>query len=364
MKLYGLMITKDDQEIFSDWCDDQLAIYDAVVCLDGSETDATEKIAAAHTDRLVYLHERDFTIPRKTDHGLRKIVHDEIVRRFGANNWVMCCHADEFCYHDPRLIAAKAQREGYDLVSWFTPHFYPHPRERADWSKSAGLPVPRRLRHYHWSYEGDGYPWLEDRLYLCGPAVYWDGATHGSVRPLGIKRPAPFHPILSHFKVYRIDPSDFEVSGKSSHYRRHWQGQEHRTGVAFEVRGEADLFVASVPKYACCDRFEGTFPHKWNIGEEYRLTEKPKQLKDPDGMRAEPDGSSAGALELADALGEALAQHEDVAEAWLHLGHALYSVGAMKEASRAWRRVLDLKPGHAGATVALQLTAHARDVSR
>jgi hypothetical protein len=116
MKLYGLMITKDDEAVFADWCKDQLPLYDGVVCLDGSSTDATARIAGRFADRIIYLHERDQAIRHKTDHGLRRVAHREIVRRFGTENWVMCCHADEFCYHDPRKVAAKAEREGYDQV--------------------------------------------------------------------------------------------------------------------------------------------------------------------------------------------------------------------------------------------------------
>jgi hypothetical protein len=36
MKVYGLMITKDDEAIFGDWCRDQLPFYDRVICSDGS----------------------------------------------------------------------------------------------------------------------------------------------------------------------------------------------------------------------------------------------------------------------------------------------------------------------------------------
>jgi hypothetical protein len=57
-----------------------------VVCLDGSESDATALIAAEFAGRLVYLHERDFRIEHKTDHGLRRVAHDEIVSRFGAGH--------------------------------------------------------------------------------------------------------------------------------------------------------------------------------------------------------------------------------------------------------------------------------------
>src|ERR1700733_14315677 len=127
MKLYGLMITKEDHAVFREWCASQLSLYDAVVCLDGSRGGETAQLAQQYLGPLIYLHERDFSIPYKTDHGLRQVVHEEIVRRFGTDNWIMCCHADEFCYHDPRLIAQRAENEGCDLVSWYSLHFYPHP---------------------------------------------------------------------------------------------------------------------------------------------------------------------------------------------------------------------------------------------
>lgn len=270
MKLYGQMITKDDDAIFGDWCRDQLPLYDAVVCLDGSAGDATERIARRFGDRLIYLHERDYDIPRKAYHGLCLVVHGEIVRRFGRDNWVMCCHPDEFCYHDPRKVAAKAAREGFDHVSWYSLHFYPHPAELADWPRRQKLPVPERFRHYHWSYLGSGLPWREDRLYRNGPGVAWDGVTQSNTRPLGVKSPAPFHPIYRHYKVFTVDLGWYEVQGSSTFYRNHFVGEEHRTGLHFPVRSFEDLFVRAVPEYERCDRFDGRFDHPWNMGEEYR----------------------------------------------------------------------------------------------
>jgi hypothetical protein len=270
MQLYGLMITKDDEAIFADWCRDQLHLYEAVICLDGSATDATAHIASGFSERLLYFHERDSDIPHKTDHGLRAVVHREIVRRFGTGNWVMCCHADEFCYHDPRKLAALAERQGFDLVSWYSLHFLPHPSELTDWRTRQKLPVPERHCHYHWSYRGDGLPWCEDRLYCNRTVVSWDGVTHGSVRPHGLARMAPFHPILQHYKVFTTDLAWYEAGGRSTFYRSHWTGTPHRTGLAFSVRRLEDLFVSAIPDYARCDRFDGTFRHSWNMGEEYR----------------------------------------------------------------------------------------------
>jgi hypothetical protein len=45
---------------------------------------------------------------------------------------------------------------------------------------------------------------------------------------------------------------------------------EHRTGLPFAVDRPEDFFVTRIPEYDRCDRFDGTFPHEWNIGEEYR----------------------------------------------------------------------------------------------
>jgi hypothetical protein len=269
MRLYGLMITKDDAAVFGDWCRDQLPLYDAVVCLDGSQTDATARIAAGFGGRFVYLHERDHALPHKTDHGLRGVVHRELVRRFGNDGWVMCCHADEFCYHDPRKVALRAEQAGCDAVAWFSLHFYPHPSEWADWPRRQSLPVQDRLRHYHWDYRGSGLPWVEDRLYHNGPDIAWDGITHGCVRPHGVKRVGSFHPILRHYKVVTTDLTCYASAGQRTFYRNHWDGAGQRTGLAFAVERVQDLFISATPDYARCDRFDGRFDHPWNIGDEY-----------------------------------------------------------------------------------------------
>lgn len=270
MTLVGLLITKDDDAVIGEWCDDQFPLYDAVVCLDGSSTDGTARHLRGRGDRVLYLHERDFDIPFKTDHGLRRVAHQQLVRRFGTDNWVMCCHADEFCYHDPRKAAVRAEAEGFDRVSWYSLHFYPHPHDGPVVSEPGGVPIRDRFRHYHWSYRGDGLPWLEDRLYRNGPRVAWDQVTHGSVRPHGVTRPAPFYPALRHYKVVTLELAQYEPADRSTYYRSHWDGLEHRTGLPFVVRRPEDFFVDRLPGYERCDRFDGTFPHSWNMGEEYR----------------------------------------------------------------------------------------------
>jgi glycosyltransferase involved in cell wall biosynthesis len=302
--VYGLLLTKDDEEVFDDWCRNQLDLYAAVVCLDGSESAVTCQIAARYAGRLVYLHERDFVIPHKTDHSLRRIAHQELVRGFGEGHWVMCCHPVEFCYHDPRRVAERAEQEGFDVVEWFTAQFYPHPVDLTDWDRRRHLPVPERFRYYHWDFGGDGLPSAECRLYRSGPGVAWDETTHGSMRPHGLTRLAPFRPILRHYKVVVADPAWYEPAERHARDQHHWPGQTARTGVPFPVRRFEDLFVAAVPGYARCDRFDGTFEQPWNIGEEFRpggsvVSEAP----------AETEAWRARAAELAVA-----GRHRDAAE--------------------------------------------------
>ncbi len=267
MNLYGLMITKDDHEVIDEWCHDQLDLDDAVVCLDGSNTDETRRIVVKFSSRFVYLHEKQYSIPFKTDHGLRRVVHQEICRRFGLDNWIMCCHADEFCYHDPRKIAVKASQESYDLVAWFSVHFLPHPDELGDFKQHQREPVYNRYRHYHWSYRSSGLPWLEHRLYQNGPAVFWDEITHGSMAPHHLNHPAPFHPILRHYKVFTTDLNCYQLNGDSTLYRQHWTALKHRTGLPIHLTRAEDFFVRSFPPYERCDRFEGVFNHSWNMRE-------------------------------------------------------------------------------------------------
>jgi hypothetical protein len=47
--------------------------------------------------------------------------------------------------------------------------------------------------------------------------------------------------------------------------------------LPFPVGRVEDLFVRRFPGYSRCDRFEGTFPHRWNMGEEYRPEPRKEQ---------------------------------------------------------------------------------------
>jgi hypothetical protein len=182
----------------------------------------------------------------------------------------MVCHPDEFCYHDPRKIAMKAEAEGYDSVAWYSCHFLPHSNDLRSWEKFKKLPVQERVRYYHWGYRTSELPWRENRLYRNGPGVMWDRSTHGSTEPHGLKQRAPWYPILMHYKCYSTDMDEYEPTPENTLFKHHWRGLEHRTGLAYSVKQFEDFFVSSYPGYDHCDKFEGKFDHSWNMGEAYR----------------------------------------------------------------------------------------------
>ena len=122
-----------------------------------------------------------------------------------------------------------------------------------------------------------------------------------------LTRPAAFHPALRHYKVLVPDPEFYDVSEAAAHYKTHWAGTSGRTGLPFPVRTQADLFVTAVRNYERCDRFDGTFPHAWNIGEAYRPDPPASDGEDGANYRIACDLAAGGDHEQARAALTALA---------------------------------------------------------
>jgi tetratricopeptide (TPR) repeat protein len=99
----------------------------------------------------------------------------------------------------------------------------------------------------------------------------------------------------------------------------------------------------------------GRFEATWNRGDRWGLVAlRPGELPaapDPDRVAAAGAALEAvGRSQTARATFAALTRRwPDHAIAWFGLGNAEYRLGARVEAERAWRRVLALDPGHAGA---------------
>jgi hypothetical protein len=90
------------------------------------------------------------------------------------------------------------------------------------------------------------------------------------VAPHNLKLPAPFHPILRHYKAVTTDLHYYQRKGPATYYRTQRPALENRSGLPLAVEKFDDFFVGSYPPYHRCDYFDGTFNQSWNMGEKYR----------------------------------------------------------------------------------------------
>lgn len=261
VRLIGLMMANEDPEIFGKWCSEQLSLYDVVVCLDGCHSSVTRRVALEFPDQIIYLHENQFEGSCNANSRWRGVVHDEIVRLFGSGGWIMCCHAEEFCYHDPRKIAAKAETDGYDLVSWYSPRFFWHPSEFPRPEEPSSQSVPLRLQHPQQGSSGAEFPCVVDRLYRNAETISWGSVSEDSVRPLGIQRPAPYHPILKYCLPSTAEAPLGHTPNKDARFVRLCGDQADRNSLnPFSTACGENL------------RSEGSFSVPWNMGDEFRST--------------------------------------------------------------------------------------------
>jgi len=190
-RVYGLLVTADDPDGLADWCRSQLALYDAVVCVDRSTGEATRRAAEACGASLVLVRECD--LPVVTGASVWGRAHAHLEALFGTGHWVMCCRTDEFCHHEPRPVAADAERIGGDRVAWTAFEFGPHPDETPDRVWLAHLPASERWVHYR-AAEG-APPSRRERLAKSGTGS-WDRVPDAGGAPESAARPVPFQPAL------------------------------------------------------------------------------------------------------------------------------------------------------------------------
>jgi FkbM family methyltransferase len=233
MPVIGLMTAIDSQPNLKRWCIDQLPLYDAVVCVD-TWSRISNQIVEQYGNRLIRVRKSDRD-DRDRFENVYGTARDEIVRRFGPSQWIMLCHTNEYCYHDPAKIAVLADGYGSDVVGWYSASIYPSKELRGG---PLGYLNPDfdGLAQYDWCYANTGLPPIEYRLYRDRPGLVGDGLTPR--RHLSdLTRKAPFHPILRCYHV--VDP-----------------------GFSF---GERDVGNCK----------HDVFDEPWNLGEEFRTTGPP-----------------------------------------------------------------------------------------
>mmetsp|Transcript_556 Transcript_556/g.1779 ORF Transcript_556/g.1779 Transcript_556/m.1779 type:complete len:1051 (-) Transcript_556:130-3282(-) len=322
----GLMITKEDDAVLAEWLEAHMPLLDGLVILDGSEGNATRRIAEDFTLRcpsrggdLHYFHERDESLVVKNDQTLRGVVHEKIRQIFGHGRWIMLCHPDEFLYHDPRMVAGLAASMNADHVFWFALHVLPHPSEKAQFfSPSRGALIQQRFQHFHHNYQFRGHPWMEGRLFVDRPWVRFTDE-HGPTLPrIGLSRPylalgdewlaaiqkqerhnasdleamlyettvdaswIPKAPAYLHYKVVDPDPGNYVAQEYPSslhpgetftywHHKHHFRGPGANPVGLANPPDEDGFFIPQFEDYATVTPFRGTLEENpWCLPREFR----------------------------------------------------------------------------------------------
>eukprot|EP00854_Cymbomonas_tetramitiformis_P007189 gene7189-8570_t len=284
---------------------------------DGSEASTTRHIVSkflescpSRAEDVYYMHEQEVALPGiKNDHTLRHIVHRRIRELYGQNSWIIIAHPDEFYYHDPRLVAALAEKQEADFVYWYSLQVLPHPGEEVHSDQPL---VQQRFQHFHHNFNHTGAPFMEPRMFKDNPEVEytdvhyplpvtglkkpfnhmghnWEEAlqmlaeAYAKKRALGLVEGYLQAPVLLHYKVTAVDPSRYimrwyESSDETYRYpfwahRTHFndEGMTAPVGLSFNVNRAEGFFVETYENFQNCTRFTGCLQHEpWAMSEVFR----------------------------------------------------------------------------------------------
>lgn len=302
MPVIGLMVTKDDTAVASEWLVHNMPFLSSLVLLDsssGNETAEAVRSYVQHCPRAAvhYMHERHL-VPRLAkfgDQAMRKPVLRRIRELYGHGQWIMVCHMDEFFYHAPKLVAAEVVRQRNVRyasrgpkwshrcmkVRWYILHVLPHPsewaryveeQERAAIDNGISLLVQQRYQHFHThnteSTKHHQGPDVETRLFLDDARFNYDPDATG-VTPAS-PTCGVIGAVLMHYKVMTPSTGVYSSLGQhQNHWNRggvggHLSAGLKGVGIGVRIgnstrryRSVRDFFASSYRKYANTVRFSG-----------------------------------------------------------------------------------------------------------
>jgi len=124
----GLMITKDDDDIFQLIFEENCKYFDNIYVLDGSCDISTKDFLSKHPKVVYCIHESELWskgIP-PIDNGIRQPLLDIIYQQESINSWVTLLHGDELLVDDPNKVTELADKNYYNLVEWNIYNFFWH----------------------------------------------------------------------------------------------------------------------------------------------------------------------------------------------------------------------------------------------
>ena len=210
MKLYGILITKDDDLIVEEWFKENHHLFHKLAVVDGSRAPLTEEIVRRYPN-CIYLRDPDTHI---TDQTLRKHGWDAIAGEIELGDWVAICHVDEFYLHDPRAMMVDG---AFNVVLWLPLVMLPHPSEAESWIRSRNKSPRQHFRHYWWRTTMT--PHCEHRMFRYVKEPFWN--TEIRKRGCGVIPHNYFQetvctatPLYFHYKIVSLGASAYGGDGQ------------------------------------------------------------------------------------------------------------------------------------------------------
>jgi hypothetical protein len=231
MKLYGILITKDDDLIVEEWFQENHHRFHKLAVVDGSKSGLTENIARRYPN-TIYLRDPQTHI---TDQTLRKHGWDAIAGEIERGDFVAICHVDEFYIHDPRAMMVEG---AFNIVLWLPLVMLPHPSEAEAWIKSPNKSPRPHFRHYWWRTTQT--PHCEHRMFRYVKEPFWN--TELTVKGCGVIPHNYFSetvctatPLYLHYKIVNLSAEAYAGDGNL-------KKSSLNTGLPKPVEGISDLF--------------------------------------------------------------------------------------------------------------------------
>lgn len=273
--LIGILLNKNEDDLIELFMDHAAKFCDAIFALDDSDTDYAKKVITSCSKTKFFLHERDYSdVQRKeiiTD-GRRKVLLEEVKKKYGDKGWIVTLHTDEFWHHNPKAVAEEAEKAGHGVVLAQPMNFLLSAEDKGIY-QNEGF----ELSHYFVC------PVLENRIFKNKSGQAYNIMQKRNVLPSRIGSPSPLRPVFKHY-LWRTP----EQAMKKARERiaTGWHGTEKKGGwqVKYfsQITDPNDAFIDDMRKIYKEDRsdsprlklnkFEGDFPEKYEKGlERFRL---------------------------------------------------------------------------------------------
>jgi glycosyltransferase involved in cell wall biosynthesis len=174
MKVHGLLLTRDDEDIVAQCINHALTWCDALYVFDTGSGDATVEIIheAARKDRRVLVATGHPT-PIVFDSGLRAVVFHKFRHLLKEGDWIAQVDSDEFFHISPRQFVEEHLRSGETCVWNMIYDFRLTQSEVRAWEEGRESladrqrPIAERRRHYNL------LKWSEPRLFRYRSSMQW-----------------------------------------------------------------------------------------------------------------------------------------------------------------------------------------------